>query len=945
MRSSEQSGNALKELLPERPQYYFVDFNDLLRRKGIDPAVFTRHPHLTEDSPLSNHVAFLFDNILSLPYASVCKGDFTKTNGIARLLHGVQHAVRTAKLVMVFANLSRRHGDAQAQNLTEKEVKRMQLMALFHDCAREDDAKDETDYESAIILYHYLTKVVGMDAVDAKFYAETVANKEEIEELARFTLWLDENDQYRGYIQTLMHSAVLSRRTAAMECLYDSDCLDVMRARSRYRGKQLNFFKNIVDVTKTKLSLEELAHLICEWRSILDFQGDTHKRMDIAKKSYYEDNLAWERFDDSLAMDIHPIVWSLSSTLLSMDELLALNFIDISPYDPAQGMTEKNLRAAMREGRVYARSVCSPSAYKVSHPDETMAAFELRKLFRQQGIPANARVGASTNKFGNQVRSVSMMEKGAGSYGRAGFLFLDPRKSTIKLVASTNMRTGFGKKAEFLSMFAKQPQPSLEEIEKQLQVLLLDLKLGGHGESVVNANAPYAAHPEVVCDMESVNAIYYTNDHTLYRQQVCRPFQENNRLAPLIEAIYLRKLYRQFYEAGLAVTINMLGEEAGRKQFTARFGVSPDLPIFFVSGMHHVVHEIPKEELTDEYIILYWKWLIRDYLSKTSSCLMTECLLDMDLDQLKIEAVSGNEASKRIARMGVADECYDDLLKSRLNREIELMIFNYITDTEIEYCSMALDGLLSTKDEKVKIAFLSAIKNGHNNIVYQLLGKDRSLCEAEYSELYPLHIAACSYQSQMVRVLLEHFAHPDIAGSKGMRPLHCAVSREDEESVRELLAKNANVNVADQDGITPLMIAAAKDNTRLMSLLLTAKANVNAVTLKNESALTFAIRNKMMNAVNLLLGCKLDIQSSAVLGESVIAAVETDAIDIIDSLVVKGASLEAVLQYAVNVNHYDTCFVLLAMRASVAGVILNERTMPDITLLIDQTRRALFKPN
>lgn len=944
MQSREQCGAKLNGPIPDIPEYYVVKFKDMLRRKGLDPLVFQRHPNLTEESPLTDHVAFLFDNILSIRYATQSNADSTKTNNIARMLHGVQHAVRVAKLVMVFANLGRRYGDLQAMDLTEAEVKRMQLMAMFHDCAREDDLKDATDYESAIILYHYLTKVIGMNPTNAQYYAEIVGNKEESEQLAHFNLWLDETNQCNGYILTKIQGEILQRQSAAMECLYDSDCLDVMRVRSKYRGQQLNFYKYTVRVLKTKLPLEELSHLICEWRSIIDLQGDSFRRLDLVTKTFYEDRAAWGRFEHALDEEVHPIVSALSKRLLSIEELVQLKLIDISPYNPQQDLTERNLRAAMREGRVFVRSVCSPSAYKRSHPAETMAGFELRKLFRQPGIPATPRMFASREKCGNRVRSVSMLEKGAGTYGRAGFLFLDPRLDSIKLVGSTNMRTGFGKKKDFLALYAQQPQPRIEEIEEKLQALLLILKLGGHGGSEDKATSHLTTNTEILCDFESVNAIYYTNDLTLYRLQACKPFQKNVRLAPLIEAIYLRKMYQQYYEAALAITIREWGEERGREQFTKRFGASPDLPIFYVSGLHHVLHKVPEEQLTDDYIITYWKAMVVDYLKTTQKCLMSDFLIECNLDQFKIDVVSGNESTNRIAEFAPADECYDDMLKARLNRELETMIQEHISDTEIQYCSMVCEGLLTTKDEIVKIAFLSAVKHGHTNIVYQLLALDRTLCEVAYNQLYPLHFAVINNQPIIVRILLEHFAHADIVGGKGVRPLHCAVSAKNEESLMLLLSANASINVADEQGITPLMIAAANGNTNFMNRLIHANANVNAATVKGESALSFAIRHKSQGAINFLFERKLDFESKAILGEVVIAAVETNAENIIDLLEERGVNLELALQHAVDVNHYDVCFYLMSRHVSAARVSLGKQVNLDITYLIEQTKTTTLCP-
>lgn len=66
---------------------------------------------------------------------------------IARIYHGIQHVSRTAMHAVILANLYRLFEDPEALILTQDQLKLVQIVLLFHDAAREDEAEAEARWD------------------------------------------------------------------------------------------------------------------------------------------------------------------------------------------------------------------------------------------------------------------------------------------------------------------------------------------------------------------------------------------------------------------------------------------------------------------------------------------------------------------------------------------------------------------------------------------------------------------------------------------------------------------------------------------------------------------------------------------------------------------------------------------------------------------------------
>jgi len=97
-------------------------------------------------------------------------------------------------------------------------------------------------------------------------------------------------------------------------------------------------------------------------------------------------------------------------------------------------------------------------------------------------------------------------------------------------------------------------------------------------------------------------------------------------------------------------------------------------------------------------------------------------------------------------------------------------------------------------------------------------GVDPNVREDDYGAT-PLHAAAEYGYSEIVEVLLEHGAAPNIREKYGDTPLHYAAMFGNSKVVEVLLEHGADPNIRDKYGATPLHYAAALDYPKIVELL------------------------------------------------------------------------------------------------------------------------------
>ncbi|XP_055644477.1 ankyrin-3-like isoform X3 [Toxorhynchites rutilus septentrionalis] len=113
-----------------------------------------------------------------------------------------------------------------------------------------------------------------------------------------------------------------------------------------------------------------------------------------------------------------------------------------------------------------------------------------------------------------------------------------------------------------------------------------------------------------------------------------------------------------------------------------------------------------------------------------------------------------------------------------------------------------------------------AAKDGHYEIVQELLKRDANVDNATKKGNTALHIASLAGQKEIIQLLLQYNASVNVQSQNGFTPLYMAAQENHDECVNLLLAKGANPALATEDGFTPLAVAMQQGHDRVVAVLL-----------------------------------------------------------------------------------------------------------------------------
>ena len=160
------------------------------------------------------------------------------------------------------------------------------------------------------------------------------------------------------------------------------------------------------------------------------------------------------------------------------------------------------------------------------------------------------------------------------------------------------------------------------------------------------------------------------------------------------------------------------------------------------------------------------------------------------------------------------------------------------------------------RQEKIDLLF-DAISNNNINEVKRFIRKNANLnSQIANTKVTPLHLAVQKGNLDIVKILLEAKADPNLASIDGATPLHLAALSGNLGVVEALLKADAKPNLAMNDGYTPLHLALQKGNLGVVKVLLKAKANPNLVMNDNITPLHLAIQIGNLDIVKALLEAK-----------------------------------------------------------------------------------------
>ena len=143
---------------------------------------------------------------------------------------------------------------------------------------------------------------------------------------------------------------------------------------------------------------------------------------------------------------------------------------------------------------------------------------------------------------------------------------------------------------------------------------------------------------------------------------------------------------------------------------------------------------------------------------------------------------------------------------------------------------------------KKETPLFMAARCGHANVVELLLDNGAKPNMANIEGDNPLIMAAYYGHKDVLQLLLTRGAEPNITNEAGFTPMAWVAVKGHKDLVQPLLASGANVNMADQFHVTPLHLASNEGHKEVVQLLLEGGAEPNAADTNGLTSLQYAQR-------------------------------------------------------------------------------------------------------
>ncbi|MHC4333065.1 MAG: ankyrin repeat domain-containing protein [Planctomycetota bacterium] len=188
---------------------------------------------------------------------------------------------------------------------------------------------------------------------------------------------------------------------------------------------------------------------------------------------------------------------------------------------------------------------------------------------------------------------------------------------------------------------------------------------------------------------------------------------------------------------------------------------------------------------------------------------------------------------------------------------------------------------------------LSASQRGDIPRVRTLL-KKKVEANSEYGGWTALGVAAWAGNSNVLQLLLDEGADPNLMTREMGPALTLASSEGHKEVVDVLLATGANVDAKDKKGCTALIRAANNGHSHIVEVLLAAGSNVNEKSNEGVTALSLAAWSGGLEVIKLLLSKGANVNAKGINGETALmVAASAGQLEVVKALIAGGVDINA----------------------------------------------------
>ncbi|TNN08392.1 Ankyrin-2 isoform 1 [Schistosoma japonicum] len=225
-----------------------------------------------------------------------------------------------------------------------------------------------------------------------------------------------------------------------------------------------------------------------------------------------------------------------------------------------------------------------------------------------------------------------------------------------------------------------------------------------------------------------------------------------------------------------------------------------------------------------------------------------------------------------------------------------------------------------------------ASKEGHADVVRELIERGAKPNTATKKGNTALHIASLAGQFEVVKLLLEAGAEVNVQAQNGFTPLYMAAQENHLEVVRLLLANGANPGLTTDDGFTPLAVALQQGHDRVVALLLESDSRGKVCL----PALHIASKKDDIKAANLLLNSDVNVDHQSASGFTPLhIAAHYGNVNMTELLISRGANINFQAKNNITPLHVASKWGNqgVAERLITAGAELDCRTRDGLTPL------------